>query len=137
MNSSQKDRLVFREKTAQDLGCILGQPLSYRAAKFAAQHKTRDELVKWLNHPNTRNCWQMGKKTYTELCLAFGLAVPAKAPRTLGAQLAKAHQRIAELEQELAHFMELHGRIALPPETRITVNGKTFTLGEIDKEMTK
>jgi TolA-binding protein len=43
----------------------------------------------------------MGKKTYTELCLAFGLAVPARAPQTLNAQLAQAQARIAELEQEL------------------------------------
>jgi hypothetical protein len=27
--------------------------------------------------------------------------------------------------------------VALPPETRITVNGKTFCLADIDKEMTE
>ena len=103
------DRIAFREKTAKDLGCTLAYPLSFRAARFAAQFTTRDELVHWLNRPSTVNTWQMGKKTYTELCLAFGLAVPAKAPRTLGAQLAKAHQRIAELE---ARVEELQKEVA-------------------------
>jgi hypothetical protein len=101
MNSTQQDRLAFREKVARELGVILGHPLSFRAARFAAQHKTRESLVAWLNHQNTKNVWQMGKKTFNELCMAFGLAVPAKAPRTLGTQLAAAKARIAELEAQL------------------------------------
>jgi hypothetical protein len=52
----------------------------------------------------------MGRKTYVELCMAFGLAVPAKGGRTLGTRLRAAEARIAELEQELARFVELHGK---------------------------
>jgi hypothetical protein len=110
MNSSQKDRLAYREQVARELGVLLDPPLSFRAAKFAAQHKTQADLVKWLKHENTRNCWQMGRKTYVELCMAFGLAVPAKGGRTLGTRLRAAEARIAELEQELARFVELHGK---------------------------
>ncbi len=99
MNSSQKDRLAYREQVARELGVLLDPPLSFRAAKFAAQHKTREDLVKWLKHQNTPNTWQMGRKTYTELCMAFGLAVPAKGGRTLGTRLRAAEARIAELEQ--------------------------------------
>jgi hypothetical protein len=96
-----KDRLAWREKVARDLGVVINPPLSFRAARFASQHKTRDELVQWLVKPNTVNTWQMGKKTYSELCLAFGLAVPAKAPRTMGRKLAEAQARIKELEARI------------------------------------
>lgn len=106
MNSSQKDRLAYREQVARELGVLLDPPLSFRAAKFAAQHKTRADLVKWLKHENTPNCWQMGRKTYVELCMAFGLAVPAKAPRTLGTRLRAAEACIAELEQVI-HDMRI------------------------------
>jgi len=101
LHHQTKDRLAWREKVARDLGVILNPPLSFRAARFASQFTSRAELVHWLLRPSTVNTWQMGKKTYTELCLAFGLAVPARAPQTLGAQLAQAQARIAELEQEL------------------------------------
>lgn len=101
-NSNQKDRLVFREKIARDLGVILNPPLSFRAAKFAAQFSCRDELVRWLNRPSTLNTWQMGRKTYNELCQAFGLAIPTHGPRTVGARLRAAEARIAELEEEIA-----------------------------------
>lgn len=152
--------------------------LSFRAVRIldGLGLADKESIVVWLNRPSTRNTRALGVKTYYEICAALGMAVPANAPRTLGAQLAAAKARITELEQELAHFMELHGKGALktsipvgpgdhwpkgmicsggaggkstyqngftgattslPPETRITVNGKTFTLGEIDKEMTK
>ena len=164
MTNAQKDRLAYRINVAQQLGVRLDPPLSFRAARFASLHSSRDELVHWLLRPSTVNTWQMGKKTYTELCMAFGLAVPAKAPRTVGRKLAEAQARIAELEQEIvllkgqaAEIERLKSTIcsngnggkstyqngftgattSLPPETRITVNGKTFTLGDIDKEMTK
>lgn len=101
LHHQTKDRLAWREKVARDLGVVINPPLSFRAARFASQFTSRDELVHWLVKPNTVNTWQMGKKTYTELCLAFGLAVPARAPQTLGAQLAQAQARIAELEQEV------------------------------------
>lgn len=100
-NSNQKDRLVFREKVARDLGVILNPPLTFRAAKFAAQFKSRDEVVRWLNRPNTLNTWQMGRKTYNELCQAFGLAIPTHGPRTLGARLRAAEARIVELEKRI------------------------------------
>lgn len=128
MNSSQKDRLAYREQVARELGVLLDPPLSFRAAKFAAQHKTRADLVKWLKHENTPNCWQMGRKTYIELCMAFGLAVPAKAPKTLGAQLAAAKARIAELEQELAHFMESTDKESL------TVKGASTEQSSVDQD---
>jgi hypothetical protein len=104
LHHETKNRLAWRQKVALDLGVVINPPLSFRAARFAAQHKTREELVRWLIKPNTVNTWQMGKKTYTELCLAFGLAVPARAPQTLGAQLAQAQARIAELEAVLEKF---------------------------------
>jgi hypothetical protein len=104
LHHQTKDRLAWRQKVALDLGAVINPPLSFRAARFAAQHKTREELVRWLIKPNTVNTWQMGKKTYTELCLAFGLAVPARAPQTLGAQLAQAQARVAELEAVLEKF---------------------------------
>lgn len=70
----------------------------------------RESVVAWLNRPSTRNTRSLGAKTYYEICAALGMAVPANAPRTLGAQLAAAKARITELEQELSHFMELHGK---------------------------
>lgn len=125
-NSNQKDRLVFREKVARDLGVILNPPLTFRAAKFAAQFSSRDEVVRWLNRPNTLNTWQMGRKTYNELCQVFGLAIPTHGPRTLGARLRAAEARIAELEQELARFMELHDKEFL------TVGGATTEECSVD-----
>ena len=101
LHHQTKDRLAWREKVARDLGVVIKPPLTFRAARFASQFASRDELVRWLLRPSTVNTWQMGKKTYTELCLAFGLAVPARAPQTLGAQLAQAQARIAELEAAL------------------------------------
>ena len=74
------------------------------------EFKTPNEVRAWLIRPSTQNTKDLGRKTFTELCQAFGMAIPANAPRTLGAQLAAAKARIVELEQELAHFMELHGK---------------------------
>lgn len=108
MTNAQKDRLAYRIKVAQQLGVRLDPPLSFRAARFASMHSTRDELVHWLLRPSTVNTRGFGRKTYTELCMAFGLAVPAKAPRTVGRKLAEAQKRIAELEQEI---VLLKGRV--------------------------
>lgn len=100
MNLSQEDRLEYREQVTRELGVLLDPPLSFRAAKFAAQHKTRADLVKWLEHENTPNCWQMGRKTYVELCMAFGLAVPSNPTlHERRRELAAARARIVELEQ--------------------------------------
>lgn len=116
MNLSQKERLAYREQVARELGVLLDPPLSFRAAKFAARHKTRADLVKWLKHENTPNCWQMGRKTYVELCMAFGLDVSSNPTlHERRRELAAARARVVELEQELAHFME-------------SVNGKTLTV---------
>lgn len=101
MTNAQKDRLAYRIKVAQELGVLLDPPLSFRAARFASMHSSRDELVHWLLRPSTVNTRGFGRKTYIELCMAFGLAVPAKAPRTIGRKLAEAQKRIAELEQEI------------------------------------
>jgi hypothetical protein len=106
MNSSQKDRLAYREQVARELGVLLDPPLSFRAAKFAAQHKTRADLVKWLKHENTRNCWQMGRKTYVELCMAFGMAVPAKGPTTLGAKLRAVEAKLEKIQAALAESIK-------------------------------
>jgi len=101
LHHQTKDRLAWREKVARDLGVVIKPPLSFRAARFASQFTSRAELVHWLLRPSTVNTWQMGKKTYSELCLAFGLAVPAKAPRTVGRKLAEAQARIKELEARI------------------------------------
>lgn len=98
----------MEEKVARDLGVVIAPPLSFRAARFASQFTSRTELVHWLLRPNTVNTWQMGKKTYFELCTAFGLAVPARAPQTLGAQLAQAQARIAELESALENAAKMN-----------------------------
>lgn len=135
ITKQMRDRLIWREGISRQYDAAF--TLSFRGARFVSLHACREDVVRWLNRQSTPNTRGLGRKTYAELCQAFGMAVPAKGSSTLGAQLAKAHQRIAELEQELAHFMELHGRTALPPETRITVNGKTFCLADIDKEMAK
>lgn len=163
------NRLVYREMYSQRIGAAT--TLSFRAVRIldGLGLSDKDSVLAWLNRPSTRNTRSLGAKTYYEICAAFGLAVPAKAPRTLGAQLAAAKARIAELEDALKDICEnksIFGADArdiakealcsggnggkstyqngftgattsLPPETRITVNGKTFTLGEIDKEMTK
>lgn len=92
------DRIAWAEQVSQSFG-LLAAPLSYRAAKFAVRHSTKEDLIKWLVKPSTHNEWQMGRKTYIELCAAFGLAVPAKAPRSQKMQLVAALAKIAELEQ--------------------------------------
>ncbi len=99
LHHQTKDRLAWREKVARDLGVVIKPPLSFRAARFASMHSGRDELVHWLLRPSTVNTRGFGRKTYTELCMAFGLAIPAKAPRTIGRKLAEAQKRCSELEQ--------------------------------------
>lgn len=104
------NRLVYREMYSQRIGAAT--TLSFRAVRIldGLGLSDKDSVLAWLNRPSTRNTRALGAKTYYEICAALGMAVPANAPRTLGAQLAAAKARIAELEQELAHFIELHGK---------------------------
>lgn len=104
------NRLIYREMYSQRIGAAT--TLSFRAVRIldGLGLSDKDSVLAWLNRPSTRNTRSLGAKTYYEICAALGMVVPAKAPRTLGAQLAAAKARIAELEQELAHFMELHGK---------------------------
>lgn len=102
MNSTQKDRLVFREQIAKEFGSVLGATISFRAAKFLDAHDSRDAAVEWLKKPSTLKTKQLGKKTFYELCAALGMAVPEKVPRTVGWELQEAKKEIEALKAKIA-----------------------------------
>lgn len=95
-----KCRQTFREKISAEFGTRL---LSFRAARLIAMRgfKTPDEVRAWLIRPSTRNTKDLGSKTFTELCLRFGMAAPSKAPRTLEMQVHALAMRVEELEKQL------------------------------------
>ena len=99
------NRLLFREMLSQRLGLPL---LSFRACRLLENHSiTEPDLVRpWLLKQSTRNIRGFGLKTYNELLAACGMALPAKAPNTLGAKLRAAEARIAELEAKLKEVQE-------------------------------
>lgn len=99
ITKQMRDRLIWREGISRQYDAAF--TLSFRGARFVSLHACREDVVRWLNRQSTPNTRGLGRKTYAELCQAFGMAVPAKGSSTLGAQLAKAHQRIAELEARI------------------------------------
>ena len=86
----------------------LGLPLlSFRACRLLENHKiTEPDLVRpWLLKQSTRNIRGFGLKTYNELLAACGMALPAKAPNTLGAKLRAAEEKLEKIQTALAQAL--------------------------------
>lgn len=94
------NRLLYREMFSKRLGLPL---LSFKACRILESNNIIEpELLRpWLLKQSTRNVKGLGLRTYNEMLAACGMAVPAKAPTTLGAKLRAAEARIAELEAKL------------------------------------
>lgn len=100
------NRQVYREMFSQRIGA--NTVLTFRAVRIldGLGLFDRESVVVWLNRQSTRNTRSLGAKTYYEICAAMGMAVPAKAPTTLGAKLKAAEAHIAKLEQ-IIHDMRI------------------------------
>lgn len=100
------NRQVYREMYSQRIGA--NTVLTFRAVRIldGLGLFDRESVVVWLNRQSTRNTRSLGAKTYYEICAAMGMAVPAKAPTTLGAKLRAAEARIAELETQTAKLCD-------------------------------
>lgn len=126
------NRLLYREMFSKRLAVPL---LSYKACRILESNNIIEpELLRpWLLKQSTRNVKGLGLRTYNEMLAACGMAVPAKAPTTLGAKLRAAEGKLEKIQTVLAQVLVQYTDLEDPCLYRAGLTADGVQLGEYER----